>query len=454
MIRFPFVAGIFCALALTAQAQDITTHTSPQGHAFSFKSMPSAERIAIAIAWEGGMANVPMGKENLPALAIDLMLNGGADGRSPDEIRAEFESMDAGSHLYSDYDAVRGFVVAPPKDLERAATIGNAVLTKPTMEDRWFKRFLRNKTKRVTENTAYNAHQAWNTIRHLTMGGHRLEQAWSDQPVDNIGTLTPQDARDWYAQSFSTTDMSVFAAGAGTADEVGKALDITLAGLPQTHQREDLEPLEMTYSGKTILIHRPGEDKSYMAIVGPMPPAAHPDTLSLQLATGVLGQSEQSRLFKAVRGEVRAAYGFSANIYAFTRAQGMISLQGEVETSKLAQTLEVVEAAYDTFRTDGIGRIEFPFAKRIMVNRITKNFEKPSTIAFVMTEAHMEGRTPQEALLLEEQGKALGRGDVNTAIAEHFPAFAGMLKVIVSPDKDAVAADCVITDFTEASTCF
>lgn len=445
--------AVFLVLAAPLSAQEVSQHTSPDGHQFSFYHMPNSDRLAISIAWKGGIANLPAGKENVANMAIDLMLNGGADGRSPDEIRSAFEAMDAGSHLYSDADAIRGFVVAPAKDLEKAAAIANSVLAKPTFDERWFKRFMRNAKKNVSENAKYNNSQAWNAVRHLTMGGHPLDQSGSWQPAANLETLTIEDVRTWHEQSFSSNDLVISAAGNGSAEQIGTSLDITLKGLPTRHKRADLAPLEMTYSGKTILIHRPNEEKSFMVIVGALPAAGDPDKLALLLGAGVLGQSEQSRLFKTVRGDVRSAYGFRAGIHAFTRSQDMLAMSGEVETGKLTETMDAVEAAYTSFQTGGIGFVEFPFAKRIMLKRIRENYLKPSTLAFVMTEAHFEGKTFKDAINLEQQGNDLGRGDANAVIAKHFPNFDQMLKVVVSPDANAIKADCVISDFSEAAKC-
>lgn len=291
------------------------------------------------------------------------------------------------------------------------------------------------------------------TIRRLTMRNHRLEPAWSRHPNERLDQINVDDIRQWHAQSFSSNDLVISAAGNGSADDIARGLDITLKGLPSDHKRRNHEPLDMRYSGKTILIHRPGEEKSYMAIVGALPPAGHPDNLAIQLGAGVLGQSGQSRLFKAVRDEVRSVYGFGARIFAFTRAQDMLSLSGEVETSKLAQTLDKVESTYDTFTSDGIGFVEFTFAKRIMLKRIRTNYEKLSTLAFVMTEAILQGKPLSDAINLETKADNLDRSSVNAAIAEHFPEFGNMLKVIVSTDANAVETDCVILDFSETDSC-
>lgn len=447
--------SLFFALVLVsgASAQDVTQHTSPDGHSFNFLHMPETDRVAISVAWKGGSAHLPEGKEAVAQIAIDLMLNGGADGRTPNDIRSSFEAMDAGSHLYSTPYAIQGFVVAPLKDLKTAAGLANSVLARPSFDARWFKRVLRKFRNNAAERAKFNNGQAWNAIRALTMGGHPLERVWSLQPTSQFDNITVEDIGQWHLDSFSSNELVISAAGNGTAEDIAGGLDATLKGLPNEHKRRDYEPLTLSFSGKTILIHRPNEEKSYMAIVGALPSAAHEDNLAIQLGAGVLGQSEQSRLFKAVRGEVRSTYGFGTRIHAFTRAQSVLALSGEVETSKLAETLATVETTYDAFRSGGIGVIEFPFAKRIMLKRIRSNYDKPSTLAFVMTEAVLQGKTLEVAVNLESQAAELDRSDVNAVISEHFPDFDQMLKVIVSPDANAVKADCIISDFTKAASC-
>ena len=449
-----FVSLLFALVLVSgASAQDVTQHTSPDGHRFNFLHMPDTDRVAVAVAWRGGSGNLPEGKESVGKIAIDLMLNGGADGRTPNDIRSSFEAMDAGSHLYTAPYAIHGFVVAPLKDLATTSGIANSVLARPTFDERWFKRVLRRFRNNAVERTKFNNGQAWNAIRTLTMGGHPLEPVWSLQPASQFDNITVEDIRQWHLDSFSSNDLVISAAGNGTAEEIARGLDVTLKGLPGEHKRRDYEPLTLSFSGKTILIHRPKEEKSYMAIVGPLPSAAHEDNLAIQLGAGVLGQSEQSRLFKAVRGDVRSTYGFGARIHAFTRTQSMLALTGEVETSKLAETLATVETTYYAFKSDGIGFVEFPFAKRIMLKLLRTNYEKPATLAFVMTEAVLQGEALEAAVNRETQASQLGRSDVNAVISEHFPDFDQMLKIIVSPDENAVEADCIISDFTEAASC-
>ena len=166
-----------------------------------------------------------------------------------------------------------------------------------------------------------------------------------------------------------------------------------------------------------------------------------------------MGVSDQSRLFSAIRKELRAAYRFNAWISDFSRDHAMLYFQGEIDTAKLGDAYTTIRDTYEEFRRNGIGRIEFPFAQRLYKNRATGVLEHPRGVANLMVEAWLTDRTINSGLSYPERAASLARGPVNQVIREEFPPFAGMVKIIVSPDQNAIAADCIIQDFSQAVTC-
>ncbi|KPD10799.1 pitrilysin family protein [Phaeobacter sp. 11ANDIMAR09] len=440
---------------LTGQvvAYEITEQKTPDGYDFTYVHMPKANRTAVSIAWVGGYGFLSSRKENIEELGPILMINGGAGGLSPDEVVARFNAIDSGARLYLDDDALRGFIVAPAKDLGEASTIANKVLAEPTFDPRWLKRFQRNYVENVRGYSKTPKGQAWLSLRNITVGNHPLRQVWNGTPTQNISSITIDDVSDWYARTVTTDGLEIAVAGDAKPTAVAEAIDTALRALPSQNAREDLPPLQMHYPAKTILIHRPEAEKSFILIGGPIPPSYSVDYEALQLATGVLGVSDQSRLFTAVRKELRASYGFSAHFSDFTRANGMLYMQGEVETAKLQKALETVQRTYETFRTVGVGMVEFPFAHRIFKNRVRSNMDKPDTIAHLLTEAQLTGRSSSSGLQYLERVEGLSRAEVNAAILRHFPKFDDMVKIVVSPDRDAVKADCVISAFSDAADC-
>jgi zinc protease len=431
----------------------IETLQTPAGHSYSYHHMPQSSRAAVAISWRGGFAGVENGKENIAFFGPHMMTEGGADGTSPVDLVAEFEALDAGARLYSEDDSIRGFIVAPSADFPTAATIANKVLAKPTMDKRWLARFKRERKTLKAERQATVVGQAWHTLRQSVIGQHRLQQAWSWTSIPKMESISIDDIRDWHQTHLSSNDAIIAVAGNIAPDAAAAAIDTALQGLPSEHKRQNFNPITLTFNGKTILVHRPNAEKSYLLISGPLPPASHPNDLSHSLGVGVLGEGQHSRLFKTVRTEQRAAYGFAARKYAFTRVGDVLALEGEVETAKIPAVIAAVESAYKRFVESGIGPVEFPIAHRIMKKRTREATAKPSTIAYLMTESVMRNRPQTDAITLRTRVAALDRDGVNAAIKESFPAFDDMLRIVVSPDRDIVAADCIINDFREFDSC-
>jgi len=432
---------------------DIEMHTTPDGHQFSFHHMTEARRAAISIAWKGGMAGVPNGKENIGFYGPFLMTNGGADGRKPDELAAEFEALDAGAHLYSEDDAIRGFIVAPTADLPKAAEIANGILARPTLDARWLARFKRRQTDGQLDARKQVNQQAWMTLRSLAISNPRYLQAWSWHPLENSETITIDDIENWHQSSISTDELTIAVAGKVTPEEAASAIDTGLSGLPETNKRKNFKPLTLDFDSQTVLVHQPDADKSYLLIAGSLPSQNHPDDLAHALAVGVLGQSKQSRLQKTVRNEQRASYGFIGGKYPFSKSHEVLALEGEVETEKLPNVIAAVEKAYKKFITKGIGVVEFPVAKRIMLKRSRSQMEKPSSIAYLMTESDLRGLPQSQALSLVSRAETLTRASVNQAISTNFPAITDMLRIIVTPNRNIIQADCVIEDFSEVASC-
>ncbi|WP_165759879.1 M16 family metallopeptidase [Falsiruegeria litorea] len=415
--------------------------------------VPKATQTVIRIVWKGGNGFLPDGKENVDELGPVMLVNGGSEGLSPDELQRQVNALGAGFQVYSKLDALHGMLIAPNDKLAETAALLNTVLAKPTMDGRWLRRFKRNFVENVSTNAKTPSGQAWLTIREVTVGDHPYRQIWNATPVENISSITIADIKDWHRRVVTSDGVRVFVAGKAEVTDIAAAVDIVLEGLPTGSGRQDFPQLEMSYPAKTILVHRPEAEKSYLLIGGPVPKIYAPNQEAREIGVGVLGVSDQSRLFTAVRKELRAAYGFKAWMDSFSRENAMIYMQGEVETAKLQDAYDTVRDTYEELRTDGIGLIEFPFAQRIFKNRAYGIAEKPRGAANLMVEAWLTGRPVEDGLRYPERAAGLSRGSVNQAIQDEFPPFSQMVKIVVSPDRDAVVADCIIADFSEADRC-
>lgn len=453
LIKTVFLSIFVIGFSLPASAFDIETHVTPDGHSFTLAKMPGAPQTFIRFVWRGGNGFVSPGKENIEELGPAMMVNGGSIGLPANALASQINALGGGLQLYSKPDAFHGLLIGTEEKLTDTAELLNLVLTKPAFDPRWLRRFQRNYVENVSAHLKTPSGQAWRTMREISIGRHPLRQVWNATPTKNISAITIEDIKDWHRRTVTANDVGIFVAGNAESGKVAAAIDIALRNLPRKSGRQDFPPLSMHYPAKTILVHRPEIEKSYILVGGAVPKTYSPQQEAREIGVGVLGVSDQSRLFSAIRKELRAAYRFNAWISDFSRDHAMLYFQGEIDTAKLGDAYTTIRDTYEEFRRNGIGRIEFPFAQRLYKNRATGILEHPRGVANLMVEAWLTDRTINSGLSYPERAASLARGPVNQVIREEFPPFAGMVKIIVSPDQNAIAADCIIQDFSQAVTC-
>ncbi|MBX2886905.1 MAG: insulinase family protein [Granulosicoccus sp.] len=434
-------------------AASVEQHVSDSGHAFWYYSMPDADRTAVAVTWTSELPDETLMHVATPRVGIDLMLNGGAGGQAPEDIIADFEDLDSGSRLWVQPREISGFLVSPEEHMQRAAEIANQVLTQPNLDEDWFARELKILSDGAKDRETIVAGLAWNLAREMSLGDHPYKRFWSLRPVDEISAISLDNVRAWHQQAFSTEGMSVTAAGNATAKKVGAEIDRVLLGMkakPTGTQRDFPKP---QLPAKTIVLHQPDAPKSVILIMGNLPPHSAGNDLAVQLGVGVLGHGKQSRLFKTVRSGLRAAYGFGAGQFNMTRDHKLLHMSGEVETAKLQAALNETRSAYEKLRTGGVGVVEFPIAKRFYKQQLVEEFSKPESVAYLMMEYERNGLDINQVPGLLAAVGGLSRAEVNRVIREAFPVFDSLLKIVVTPDANAIEEACVITDIDDWASC-
>jgi zinc protease len=198
--------------------------------------------------------------------------------------------------------------------------------------------------------------------------------------------------------------------------------------------------------GQTILLHKPDVEKSVILVIGRRPPHTEEQDIPLQLGVGVLDWCKQSRLFKAGRTVLHASYGFGAGTRDMTRQHRVLHLSGEIETENAQLALDTVRSSYDKFRKNGVGLVEFPIAKKFYVQRVSEEMQKPSSVAYMMMDAKLNDFSANYMPTHVSQVKAQKRSEVNQSIKQAFPEFDSMLKIIVTPDAEAITGACVINE--------
>ena len=79
--------------------------------------------------------------------------------------------------------------------------------------------------------------------------------------------------------------------------------------------------------------------------------------------------------------------------------------------------------------------------------------KKPSSVAYMLMEAKLNEQGPNQVANLIAEIKGQKRAEVNQIIKDSFPEFDSLLKIIVTPDANAIEGACVISAIDEWNKC-
>lgn len=432
----------------------MTAHISPAGHQFYYVPMDDARRTAVAVTWASGLPTGPGIHEATARLGIDLMLSGGAGDLPPDEISADFEDLDAGSRLWVQPGEIRGFVVAPDDQLDQAAEIANLVLAQPALDEKWLERQKRNLIRDTRIRNATATGLAWSLAREIMLEDHPFKRFWTAAPAEGIQGISAPQLSTWHKSAFGTADLTITAAGTAGPARVARAIDLALAGLPASANPEPVAFQGPHIRPGTIVLHDPDSPKSLIMALGELSGVPTTDDAVYGIATAVLGLGKQSRLFKAIRSQLRAAYGFGAGMETMTRHHRLLRMGGEVDTALLPQALDAMRQSYETFRREGIAPEEYPIARNFHLQRVEQNLSRPAGMATMLMENRLNGQSAEAFETLVAHVESLERTTVNDTIRATYPPFDALLTIVITPDADAIADACVITAIEEWRQCY
>ena len=144
---------------------------------------------------------------------------------------------------------------------------------------------------------------------------------------------------------------------------------------------------------------------------------------------------------------------FSASVVEITQEHRILQMSGEIETAQIQAALKEIEDAYSQFRESGIGRMEFPLAKRMYKREVDNALQKPVNMAFVVFLAMRKDFNKDRLSNTYESITAMKRADANDIVSNSLPAYDDLLKVVVSPDSKSVEGACVISKLEDARRC-
>jgi zinc protease len=444
------IALLVAAQAAYAQAQPTATRqTSPGGLSFRHVLMPEDTHESLLFAWKDGSALALPGKEALSALAPTLMLEG-PKGSSRSALIEDVRDLQATVGLGAGVNYVQGNVVAPAAKFSKAAEIMARVLADPALPDAALREAQRNRALVSREAAQRPETQAQQLLGRLVLGDSPYLRILTGEAA-SFERVTKADIETWRREILVRDGLVMVAVGPMPAADIAREIDRIFASLPQSgHLPAPPKPV-VRAPGRLVVLERPVV-QTIIAAGGPTTLAVTPDFVRAEVATEVLGRGFGSRLLKAVRERLGAAYGIAASLQSFDSATRGLLINTSVANDKAKDALATIRAEYARFFTDGVTDEEVEPLKTAYISRNQERLRRSTSLAALLLGLALQNFPDDYLPTYDARVRALNRAAVNAEILGKFPK-PPLTVVMLAPSAEGLGADCVIKAPEEIARC-
>lgn len=451
--RFAVVAVVLAGAWLgtpNAVAQPaVTDHRTPAGIAFRHLAMPGDAYHALAFGWTDGHALTLAGKEGVVALGPRLLLEGSRTVTESDRIE-RLKDLQASLSLAGSAHFTRGALVAPKAKLAEAAGLLADLLADPALPaDKLAlaKRNLAISQRQGQENAETLASRLF---MRLTLGQVPLLRLSSADPAA-YAAVEVADIDAWRRAVLGRERLAVASAGPMTPEEAAAQIDRIFAALPATGQAVGPPPA-MRAGGKLVVLERAVVQTAIVA-GGPSGWTSEPDSLQGTLAVRVLGAGGfESRLVRAVREGLGAAYGIRASFQQLHPKAFTVVISTVVDNTKAAATVAAIRKEYARFRDEGVTEAEIEPLKTKLITETREQMRRAPAAAQRLRDLTLTEFPADYSATYEARVGTLTAAAVNEGIRLRFPA-EPLTIVMVAPSAEGLGADCVIKSPDDLARC-
>ena len=389
-IARPAATGLCLALlgaALPAGAVDIQRVESPGGIVAWLVEEHTIPIIAVEIAFGGGGALDPRGKEGLANLLSGLLDEGAGDLDSQAfQTRLEELAIRLGFDSYRDTFWVSLKTLTENHD-EAFALLGLA-LGAPRFDSDAVER-VRGQVLSGLKRDAEDPNEiAGRRFLATAFPAHPYGYPARGTP-ESVAAISADDLRAAVAQRFARANATIGVVGDIDAAALGLLLDRTLGGLPAAAPAAAVAETRPTPAASLTVIRKP-VPQSVVRFGMPGLKRSDPDFYAAYLMNHVLGGgSFTSRLYDEVREKRGLAYSVYSYLSTLDRA-GLVMGGVASANARVAEALEVIRGELARLREDGITEDELRDAKTYINGAYPLRLDSNTAIAQSLVAIQLE----------------------------------------------------------------
>jgi zinc protease len=364
--------------SLPARALEVQRVVSPGGIEAWLVEDHSNPIISLDLAFIGGTALDPAGKEGL-AYLVSRLLTEGAGNFGSQAFQQRLAELSVRLSFGVTLDNFRGHLRTLTVNRDAAFGLLRLALSAPRFDKEPVAR-LRSLTRvrlmKDPENLTVVAN--W-TMRQLMFPDHpygRLEHG----SLESLPAITVEDMRQFVTEHLARDNLYVTVAGDVTADGLRLLLDEAFGALPERAVPFEVREVMPQGAGKTLVIER-DVPQSVIRFGQAGVKRNDPDFFAAYVVNYILGQGPfNSRLRKEVREKQGLAYAVLTNLWLLDHA-GLVMGGAATQNARVGETLRIIRREWARMAQSGPTVQELADVKALLTGSYALRFSSTTQIA-------------------------------------------------------------------------
>lgn len=338
--------------------------------------------IAVEVAFRGGAALDPPGKEGLAGLAVSLLDEGAGDLPSA-AFQARLEDHSIELRFDADHDAVRGSLKTLSQHRELAFDLLRLALAAPRFDAAPVDRVrsqIQAMLRRQSEDPDTVADRA---LFAALFPGHPYARP-VDGNAESLVAITADDLRAFVGRRLNRRDLIVGVVGDIDPPELARLVRATFGSLPAGGDGDDPRIADVAPRGGRQEVVAMAVPQSAIAFGHGAPARTDPDYYAFSVVNQVLGGAGlTSRLFAEVREKRGLVYGISTRPALLDHAPLLVGTAATAN-ERVGETVRIIRAEWQRLADDGLTAAELADAKRYLTGSFPLRFSSSPRIAAIL----------------------------------------------------------------------
>lgn len=379
MLRSAFAAlFLLLAAASPAAAIEVQRVVSPGGIEAWLVEDHSNPIISLDMAFRGGAALDPVGKEGLANLVSGLIDEGAGDLDSQ-AFQERLQDLSIGLSFSTGLDTFTGDLKTLTENRDTAFELLRLALNEARFDEEPITRIRSQILAGLARGSENPKVIVRRTINKVLFPEHAYGRPVSGT-TESVTGLTVEDLRRFTAERFARDVLVIGVVGDITAQELAALLDETFLGLPATAAPVDLADTTPNDEGGVIVVEK-DVPQSVVVFGHEGIKRADPDYYTAYVVNYILGGGGFSaRLYK----EIREKRGLAYSVYAYLNPLDHAALiMGGVATQneRVSESLDLIRAEWRRMAEDGPSAEELRNAKTYLTGSFPLRFSSSGRIS-------------------------------------------------------------------------